>query len=61
MQQKCELDQQIRLLKEKAADDEAAEERVHALEQKRRDLDMARCLAQQVNFSGVCTGKGCRS
>lgn len=43
----AELDQQIRLVREKVADEQAAEERAQALEQKKRDLDMARHLAQE--------------
>ena len=43
----AELDQQIRLVREKVADETAAEERAQALEQKKRDLDMARRLAQE--------------
>ena len=42
----AELDQQIRLVREKVADEQAAEERAQALGQKKRDLDMARRLAQ---------------
>ena len=43
----ADLDQQIRLVREKVADKQAAEERAQALEQKKRDLDMARRLAQK--------------
>ena len=43
----ADLDQQIRLVREKVADKHAAEERAQALEQKKRDLDMARRLAQE--------------
>jgi hypothetical protein len=43
----AELDQQIRLVRGKVADEQAAKERAQALEQKKRDLDMARRLAQE--------------
>ena len=43
----AELDEQIRLVREEASDKQATEERAQALEQKKRDLDMARRLAQQ--------------
>ena len=43
----AELDQQIRLARETITDEQAAEERTQALEQKTRDLDMARRLAQE--------------
>lgn len=43
----AELDQQIRLVREKVADEHAAEERAQALEQRKGDLDMARRLAQE--------------
>lgn len=42
----ADLDRQIRLVREKAADSQTAEERVQALEQKIRDLEGARRLAK---------------
>lgn len=42
----ADLDRQIRLVREEAADGQAAEERLQALEQKKRDLEGARRLAK---------------
>jgi hypothetical protein len=44
----AEIDQQIRLVREKVADGQAADERTQALEQKKRDLELARRLAEEV-------------
>ncbi len=44
----AELDRQIRLVREQAADGRAAEENTRALEQKKQDLEAARRLAEQV-------------
>lgn len=43
----AEIDQQIRLEREKVADKQAAEERAQALEQKKKDLEVARRVAQE--------------
>ena len=54
----ADLDDQIRLIREKVADKQAAEERAQALEQKKRDLDMARLLAQEPQHATSGTRPG---
>ena len=51
----ADLDRQIRLEREKVVDKQAAEERAQALEQKKRDLDMARRLAQEPQNATIRT------
>lgn len=51
----AELDQQIRLVREQAADRKTAEENTRALEQKKRDLEAARRLAEQAVSVSVST------
>ena len=46
----AEIDWQICLMREEAADSRAAKERTKALQQKRRDLDLARRLAKEAHI-----------
>jgi len=53
----AELDRQIRLVREQIADEKTAEENTRALEQKKRDLEAARHLAQQTANPPVISTK----
>jgi hypothetical protein len=53
----AEIDRQIRLVREQMADEKTAEENTRALEQKKRDLEAARHIAQQTADAPVNSTK----